>query len=265
MRIFYIICLAGLISVALLWLGRLNLLRRKAVAVSAMACLAISGALLTLAVLPGNSFYGDTLTGVKTDKKIIALTFDDGPYPPYTQQLLQVLADKNVHATFFMVGDNAFEHQNIVKLVHAQGHEIALHAGRHQDLLKLSRQEIAANIDSGKMTLEWLTGEKIKYMRPPHGFRDWVVMGEIEKAGLRAVNWDVIPRDWTNPGAGEIALRVCEKAHPGAIVLLHDGDSPKKTASRRQTIEATAMIIDRLRAEGYEFVTISQLLAAQNK
>lgn len=265
MRILYVICIAGIVSAALLWLGKLNLLRRKVAAALAVCCLAVSGVLLTLAVLPGNSFYGDTLTGVKTDKKIIALTFDDGPYPPYTHELLKVLADKNIHATFFMVGDNAFEHQNIVRLVHSQGHEIALHAGKHQDLLKLNRQEIAANIDSGKMTLQWLTGEKVKYMRPPHGFRDWAVMDEIEKAGLRAVNWDIIPRDWTNPGAEEIARRVCEKAHPGAIVLLHDGDSPRKTASRQQTIEATAMIIERLRAEGYEFVTISQLIAAQNK
>lgn len=265
MRILYIIILAGVLSAALLWLGRLNLLRRKVAAISAVIVLAIGGGLLTLAVLPGNSFYGDTLTGVQTDKKIIALTFDDGPYLPYTQQLLKLLEEKNVHATFFMVGDNAFEYQSTVKLVHAKGHEIALHAGKHQDLLKLNRQEIAANIDSGKMTLQWLTGEKIKYMRPPHGFRDWAVMDEINKAGLRAVNWDIIPRDWTNPGAQEIARRVCEAAHPGAIVLLHDGDSPKKTASRQQTIEAAAMIIDQLRSEGYEFVTISQLVAEQNK
>ena len=94
-------------------------------------------------------------------------------------------------------------------------------------------------------------------MRPPHGFKDWSVVHAINDAGLTVVNWSIIPRDWTNPGAQIIADRVCEKAEPGAIVLLHDGDSPKKQASRDQTIEAVGIIIDRLRAEEYEFVTLT--------
>ena len=74
------------------------------------------------------------------------------------------------------------------------------------------------------------------------------------------VNWSVIPRDWTNPGAQVIADRVCKDVFPGAIVLLHDGDAPSQTASRKQTVEATALIIDELRKQGYNFVTVSQLL-----
>ena len=136
---------------------------------------------------------------------------------------------------------------------------IALHAGYHKDLLKLSSSEAAANIAYGKETLQSITGTAPQYMRPPHGFKDWSTVKAINDAGMQIVNWSIIPRDWTNPGVQVIADRVCENATPGAIVLLHDGDSPKNLAPRDQTIEAVGLIIDRLRAEGYEFVTIEEL------
>ena len=259
MRILYIFIGCALLSTSLLWLGRLGKLPKRHAASAALASIVLTGALLVLAVLPGNSFYGPVLTHGSTAKKQIALTFDDGPYPPYTEQLLKVLADKQVHATFFMVGENAAKHPEIVKAVQAGGHEIALHAGKHQDLLKLNQAELAANIASGKSTLESLTGQRVHYMRPPHGFKDWQVLGAIEAAGLKAVNWSVIPRDWTNPGVQRIVDRVCYAAEPGAIVLLHDGDSPKNAAPREQTVAAVGLIIDQLREEKYQFVTISEL------
>lgn len=260
MRIIYIIITGALLSTALLWLGRFGKLRRRTAALLAAAFMLLSGVLLLLAVLPGNSFYGPVLTHGGSGKKQIALTFDDGPYPPYTQKLLQVLAAKNVRATFFMVGENAARHPEIVRLVQSQGHQIALHAGYHQDLLKLSSPQLQENIVYGKRTLEQLTGQPVRYMRPPHGFKDWQVLQTMQRAGLQAVNWSVIPRDWTNPGTEQIVSRVCSSAEPGAIVLLHDGDSPKQTAPREQTVAATAQIIDRLRGEGYEFVTIEHLV-----
>lgn len=265
MRLIYIIIGCGIVSMLALWLGKLRFIKRSWAAITAITLLLITGILTVLAVLPGNSFYGKTVAQVPVKKKLIALTYDDGPYLPYTLELLQVLQEKNVKATFFMVGDNAFKKQEAVRTVCRQGHEVALHAGSHRDLLKLDREQIAANIDSGKTTLEWLSGKPVKYMRPPHGFRDWAVMQDIRQAGLTAVNWSVIPRDWTNPGTQVIVDRVCSQAFPGAIILLHDGDSPRNEASRQQTIEATAAIIDNLRAQGYEFVTVSELLAAEEE
>ena len=85
-------------------------------------------------------------------------------------------------------------------------------------------------------------------------------MATLRHNGLTAVNWSVIPRDWTNPGVDVIVSRVMEQVHPGAIILLHDGDSPKYQASRQQTVQATQIVIDKLRAAGYNFVTISELL-----
>lgn len=249
-----------MLSTALLWLGRLGKLQRRTAALLTAACMLLSGVLLLLAVLPGNSFYGNVLTHGNSERKQIALTFDDGPYPPYTQNLLQVLAAKKVRATFFMVGENAARHPEVVRLVQSQGHQIALHAGYHQDLLKLAPAQLKENIAYGKRTLEQLTGQPVHYMRPPHGFKDWLVLQTMQEAGLQAVNWSVIPRDWTNPGVAQIVNRVCSSAEPGAIVLLHDGDSPKQAAPREQTVAATAQIIDRLQAEGYEFVTIEELV-----
>lgn len=266
MRIIYILIFCSLLSVALLWLGQFQKITKRTAAISASISLVLSGILLLLAVLPGNSFYGKVLTHAEApQRKVIALTFDDGPYPPYTQKLLKLLAEKNVHATFFMVGENAAEHPELVQMVQSQGHLIALHAGYHKDLLKLSHDEVISNIAFGKQTIEGITHTPLHYMRPPHGFKDWSVIQAINDAGLEAVNWSVIPRDWTNPGAQIIADRVCENAAPGAIVLLHDGDSPKKIAPRDQTIEAVGIIIDRLHAEGYEFVTINELEKENNK
>ena len=262
MRILYVLITTGILSALMLWLGKYGVVRKRLAAIVACASLFCGGALLAMAVLPGNSFSGETITSGKVarNEKVVALTFDDGPYLPYTNDLLKVLGSKNVSATFFVVGNNASKYPQVVRDIVKQGHEVALHAGKHKDFLKLNSSELAGNISSGKKVLEKLTGKPVKYMRPPHGFRDWAVMEEASRAGLKVVNWSVIPRDWTNPGAKEIADRVCKDVFSGAIVLLHDGDAPAQKASREQTVQATALIIDQLRKDGYKFVTIDELL-----
>ena len=262
MRLIYVLLVTGILAVAMFWLGKFGVIRKRLAVLVACASLFYGGGLLLMAVLPGNSFYGETITSVQVHngKKLVALTFDDGPYPPYTQKLLDVLEKKQVKVTFFMVGNNAVKNPEVVTLVTSKGHEVALHAVEHKDFLKLNEQELVGNILRGKKLLEELIGKPVKYLRPPHGFRDWAVMEAASDAGLKVVNWSVIPRDWTNPGVQEIADRVCKNVTPGAIVLLHDGDAPAQTASREQTVEATALIIDELRKQGYNFVTVSQLL-----
>ncbi len=245
----------------MLWLGKFGVVRKRIALIVACASILCSGGLLALAVLPSNSFYGETITSaqVPQDKKLVALTFDDGPYPPYTQKLLAVLEEKQVRATFFLVGNNVVQFPEVVCMTASKGHEIALHAYEHKDFLKLDGAELAGNIQQGKKVLEDLIGKPVKYIRPPHGFRDWAVMEAVSDAGLKVVNWSVIPRDWTNPGAQEIVDRVCKSVTPGAIVLLHDGDAPSQKASREQTVQATALIVDELRKNGYEFVTVDEL------
>ena len=259
MRILYVIYITGILATILLWLGFFRVLSRKLASGLALVVLAVGGGLLSQAVLPGNSFYGPVLTKVETQEKVMALTFDDGPYSPYTEQLLEVLDKEQVKATFFVVGEKALQRPDLVRKVQQSGHELALHSYVHRDQLKLPAEAVAENLRQGKAALEGITGVPTKFFRPPHGFKDWTVMAEAEKAHLEVVNWSVIPRDWTNPGAEVIAQRVIDKAHPGAIVLLHDGDSPRYVVPREQTIQAIGKIIRELKQRGYRFVTVSEL------
>lgn len=259
MRILYVIYITSVLATLLLWLGFFRMLSRKAAAGLAFVALAVGGGLLSQAVLPGNSFYGPVLARVKMQEKVMALTFDDGPCLPYTEQLLDVLYKENIKATFFIVGEKALQRPELVRKVEQAGHEIGLHSYVHRDQLKLPAEAVADNLAQGKAALEGITGVPTKFFRPPHGFKDWTVMAEAEKAHLEVVNWSLIPRDWTNPGAEVIAQRVIENVHPGAIVLLHDGDSSQYVASREQTIKATGKIIRELKQQGYRFVTVSEL------
>ena len=190
--------------------------------------------------------------------KWIALTFDDGPYPPYTDRLLDVLKAKGIHATFFLVAEQAQQYPELVRRMTAEGHTVGLHAFRHRDFLKLTEEEKRKDLEQGKNLLRDITGKNPVYWRPPHGFRDFSVMETAAAQNLTVVNWSVIPRDWTGIDSQEIYRRVMDKAEDGAIVLLHDGDSPGYKASRQATVDAVAPLIDSLREKGYHLVSLEE-------
>ena len=197
--------------------------------------------------------------------KWIALTFDDGPYPPYTDRLLDVLKAKRVHATFFLVAEQAQQYPELVRRMKAEGHTVGLHAFRHRDFLKLTEEEKRKDLKQGKNLLRDITGKNPVYWRPPHGFRDFSVMETAAAQNLTVVNWSVIPRDWTGIDSQEIYLRVMDKADDGAIVLLHDGDSPGYKASRQATVDAVAPLIDSLREKGYHLVSLEEYVQAEKR
>lgn len=190
--------------------------------------------------------------------KWIALTFDDGPYPPYTDRLLDVLKAKRVHATFFLVAEQAQQYPELVRRMTAEGHTVGLHAFRHRDFLKLTEEEKRKDLKQGKNLLRDITGKNPVYWRPPHGFRDFSVMETAAAQNLTVVNWSVIPRDWTGIDSQEIYRRVMDKAEDGSIVLLHDGDSPGYKASRQATVDAVAPLIDSLQEKGYHLVSLEE-------
>ena len=190
--------------------------------------------------------------------KWIALTFDDGPYPPYTDRLLDVLKAKRVHATFFLVAEQAQQYPELVQRMKAEGHTVGLHAFRHRDFLKLTEEEKRKDLEQGKKLLRDITGKNPVYWRPPHGFRDFSVMETAAAQNLTVVNWSVIPRDWTGIDSQEIYHRVMDKAEDGSIVLLHDGDSPGYKASRQATVDAVVPLIDSLREKGYHLVSLEE-------
>ena len=197
--------------------------------------------------------------------KWIALTFDDGPYPPYTDRLLDVLKAKGIHATFFLVAEQAQQYSELVRRMKAEGHTVGLHAFRHRDFLKLTEEEKRKDLERGKNLLRDITGKNPVYWRPPHGFRDFSVMETAAAQNLTVINWSVIPRDWTGIDSQEIFRRVMDKAEDGAIVLLHDGDSPGYKASRQATVDAVAPLIDSLREKGYHLVSLEEYVQAEKR
>ena len=260
-----LISMLGLLTVIViisLVLDYLRVLRRPVRLGLSIAVLGIvAGFVLTLnAVLPTNHFYGPVFSEVRTSQKLVALTFDEGPYPPYTGQLLDVLKEKRIPATFFVIGQNAAKHPELVRRIAAEGHQLGNHTYNHVDLLKADRQGVISEIDKTNQVIAGIAGYAPHVMRPPHGFRDAVVMDIMAEYKLKVVEWSVSSRDWVNPGAEVIAERTLGKVKNGSVILLHDGDGIAATLPRGQTIAATRIIIDRLLAEGYRFVTVDEIL-----
>lgn len=252
-----VIVLSGLI------LDYHHMLRRPMRMGIALALVAIAaGAFLTLsAVLPENNVFGQVFFESQTNKKIVALTFDDGPYSPYTEQILDVLKEYHVPATFFVVGQNVEKYPELVQRIVDEGHQLGNHTYHHVDLLKSDRKTIEEEIDHTNRVIKAATGTVPHLVRPPHGFRDPVVMEIMATRGLKVVEWSIMSRDWTNPGVDVIVDRTLAKVKNGSIILLHDGDGIASKDSRVQSVEATRRIIQTLTAQGYQFVTVDEILA----
>ena len=201
---------------------------------------------------------GESSSPAMLSDRFIALTFDDGPYPPYTDRLLDLLKAKKIHVTFFLVAEQAQQYPELVRRMTAEGHTVGLHAFRHRDFLKLTEEEKRKDLEQGKAVLHAITGKDPVYWRPPHGFRDFSVMETAAAQNLTVVNWSVIPRDWTGIDSQEIYRRVMDKAEDGSIVLLHDGDSPGYKASRQATVDAVTPLIDSLWEKGYHLVSLEE-------
>jgi peptidoglycan-N-acetylglucosamine deacetylase len=186
-------------------------------------------------------------------RKEIALTFDDGPYPFYTPLLLHELERSHVVATFFLVGRSAQEFPELVQDIIGDGDEIGNHTFNHYKLTNLSAADVERQIALDGQLLSTFAGHPITLFRPPHGRFDHRVVELAHEMGYDTVFWNDSPEDTKDISPALVVSRVLEQATPGGIVLLHNG--------QYKTIEALPVIIDRLRDDGYTFVTVSQLLA----
>jgi peptidoglycan-N-acetylglucosamine deacetylase len=185
-------------------------------------------------------------------RKEIALTFDDGPYPFYTDLLLHELERSHVAATFFLVGRSSQEFPDLVRRIVADGDEIGDHTFNHYKLTKLTGPQIAAQITEDETFLEPFVGAPLKLFRPPHGRFDHRVVALAHTLGYDTIFWSDSPEDTKDISPALVVSRTLAQASPGGIVLMHNG--------QYKTIEALPVIIDRLRSEGYTFVTVSRLL-----
>ncbi len=177
----------------------------------------------------------------------VALTFDDGPDPTWTPQVLDVLAEAGVEATFFVVGEAVEDHPGLTAAIVEQGHSVQNHSQTHADLTTLSPIGIEWELQHANDAIMDAGGTRSACYRPPYGAYDSSVSQVAENLELEPILWDRDTRDWTAPGVATIVDRAT-RATSGDIVLLHDG-----SGNRRQTVEALPSIIDNLLAQGYEF------------
>lgn len=191
---------------------------------------------------------------VVSNRKVVALTFDDGPWPRTTNAILDVLREKKVRATFFMLGNCVNERPGIARRVVREGHVVGNHTLNHRGLDSGRKMTVRNQVRKGAATIERATGVKPRWFRPPGGHLDSLVIAETRRANERIVMWSVDPQDWRRPGWKKIASRVTRTVKPGDVILLHDGGG-----DRRQTVKAVERIITFLQRRGYRFVTLDEL------
>jgi peptidoglycan/xylan/chitin deacetylase (PgdA/CDA1 family) len=220
---------------------------------------------------PGNQLFGQTLVAGSPTEREVALTFDDGPNPPYTDRILDVLKAERAPATFFVVGRAAAAYPNTLRRIVREGHAIGNHTWDHKHMIVESTATMRSELLRTDAVIAHITGIHTTLMRPPFGARDFAVIGEAHKLGYRVVMWSVpLPKDWEQPGVATISRRVVDAATDGGIIVLHDGNEgilctrdhrPAHDCDRGQEVAATREIIEALRARGFRFVTIPQLIA----
>lgn len=186
--------------------------------------------------------------------QVLALTFDDGPHAQNTPRLLDILKQRGVKATFFVVGQNAAEYPDILKRIVAEGHELANHSYTHPILASLGEAALRDQLDKTHQAVLKATGVAMKVMRPPYGAlsepqRRWT----NANFGYRTILWDVDPLDWKFRDANRVETEILARAKSGSIVLSHD--------IHKSTVDAMPSTIDALAAKGFKFVTVSELLA----
>ena len=196
-----------------------------------------------------------TFNSVHVDGPYIAMTFDDGPSATLTPKLLDLLAAHHIKATFFVIGENVAEHPDIVARAAREGHEIANHSWSHPNLAKMSDEGVRRQLRQTDEAIKSATGTRPTLLRPPYGSitereKRWI----HDEFGYQIVLWDVDPYDWKRPGPAVVRNRILQETRPGSIVLSHD--------IHPGTIEAMPSTFDALKAKGFKFVTVSELIRA---
>lgn len=185
---------------------------------------------------------------------ILYLTFDDGPNPVLTSQIVDTLARYDAKATFFVVGAHLNRSPAALLPVAEGGHTIANHTWSHKSLVGMGAEGVASQLTRTADLVQTTVGEalpadsQMHWLRPPYGALDGTAASLVEELGYQVVTWDIDPKDWQRPGAAAIASAVINRAFPGAIVVLHDGGG-----GSQQTVEALETILETLSGEGYEF------------
>ena len=197
---------------------------------------------------------GVTFSRVPVSGKFIAITFDDGPHPSNTPRLLDILRQRNVKATFYVIGRSVDLHPGVLRRTVAEGHEIGNHSQTHRLMTRLSDTEVRGEMQRCEDAIGKAAGVRPRTMRPPYGGLNQSQRELVHtEFGYPTILWSVDPLDWKRPGPSVVAQRMISGASPGGILLAHDLHS--------QTVDAMPATLDGLLRQGYKFVTVSQLIA----
>lgn len=201
---------------------------------------------------------------VPVQQKAVALTFDDGPRPPYTRELLDLLSLYGAHGTFFVVGEMAAQYPDLLREIASRGHELANHTYSHPNLMELSDAGVGVELSNTRELVRALTGVDLRLFRPPGGDWDGRVFRLVTRAGYRTVLWDInaadaqpqlldlhAPAQMEQAGSA-IAAHILARIRPGSIILMHDATP--------ETLDALRILLPALRRQGYQMVTVTQLL-----
>lgn len=201
---------------------------------------------------------------ITTQQKVVALTFDDGPDPLYTPKVLKILAQKQIHATFFDVGKQVEANPELATKEMHDGHIIGSHTYSHANLTLLSDKKIKEEIKNGVISIEKVIGKKPFMFRPPYGMGNDTVRTEAKSNHYKIIHWGICLDHNSLKTSQELADRVISKVAPGVIILVHDRKA-RFGQNRDAAIAALPIVIDKLKKQGYKFVTIPELLEISTK
>ena len=202
------------------------------------------------ALWPGSGIFGSALIAPERAGEL-ALTFDDGPNPAWTPRLLDVLAEHGLKATFFMLGNRAEGETDLVRRIAGEGHLIGNHSWSHPNLALTAADKVREELTRTSETLQQITGERVKYFRPPFGARRPAVFRIARELGLRVVTWNAMTSDWSEPSAerivGELTAKIDSLGRRGRAVniVLHDGGHQEQGIDRSASVSAAGMLVKR--------------------
>jgi peptidoglycan/xylan/chitin deacetylase (PgdA/CDA1 family) len=200
--------------------------------------------------------FGELINQVNTKDKVVALTYDDGPNPPYTNQLIEILERYQIKATFFVVGKAVEQHPDTVRLILAKGHELGNHSYSHKALISEKPGFIWSEIQKTDQLLRQLGVKDEIHFRAPYGRKLFVLPYFLAKLHKKNILWTIDSKDYEASNPEMIETCVLEQVRPGSIILMHDGGG-----ERSHTVVATERLIENLKQKGYSFQTVSNLLS----
>ncbi|HEX2032766.1 MAG TPA: polysaccharide deacetylase family protein, partial [Chloroflexota bacterium] len=219
---------------------------------------------LEVAVPDGGTPRVRTMAAGGDGQPAVYLTFDDGPHPTYTPQVLDTLARHGVVGTFFVLGQQAERYPDLVRRAASAGHYVANHTYDHHTLQGAGLQQFMHEVQGTRDILVRIAGDvftldhDVRYLRPPYGATDGNTRQLAAQLGYSVVLWDIDPQDWRRPGAGQISSHILSHVRPGAIVLMHDGGG-----DRSQTVAALDTVLSELKNRGYTFRNVFEMSRAQ--